>query len=91
MIATAERLEFNVLVDCPETGRPTRVWVEADAQEDPQLRGCSRYWGDLLCEGACEEEAVAQFRKTAERCPPVYCGRPNLASPRPREATSRAG
>lgn len=84
MIATDELPDCNTLITCPETGRPTKVWVEA-GPTGIWLRGCSRYWGGLLCDGACEAEALAEFLADAQAAPCVYCGRPNEASPRPRE------
>jgi hypothetical protein len=79
----------------PLLDMPMEVHVARNAEGDPHVCGCSRYWGELYCEGACEERAIAAFHamqtsETPAPDPPVYCGHPNLAAPRPREAPAAA-
>lgn len=83
--------EVTVQVTCPLLDIPMQVHVARNETGQPHVCGCSRYWGELHCDGACEERAIAAFdamqtSKTATQATPVYCGYPNLAAPRPREA-----
>jgi hypothetical protein len=53
--------EQEVTITCPETGIRTRVFMGWDADGDPVVTGCLRFWGGLLCEAACWKEAVTEF------------------------------
>ena len=88
VLSTRER-EGEVVVECPETHSAWRVRVFLDDRGRGHVRGCSRFWGGLSCDVRCESRAAQVLREVLaveeDATPPVYCGRPNLAAPRPRE------
>ena len=84
MIATTGKPDLNTLVECPDTGQPTWVWVDVDERGDIQVRGCERYCGELLCDRGCEMDAIATFAEAAEDAPHVLDDPTNRsADPRP--------